>query len=161
VGVDDSYWMRRAFEQALLARDAGDVPVGAVLVDKSNQLISLGHNKVEKIHDPSAHAEVEAIRTAALLINNHRLLDTTLYVTLEPCAMCAGLMVHARIKRLVFAARDFKTGACGSALNLLKGLPLNHQVFIDEGVMQEECSALITDFFLVRSTRLKGSKLAP
>src|SRR6185295_12516661 len=94
-------------------------------------------------HDPSSHAEVQAIRQAASALKNHRLLDTTLYVTLEPCVMCAGLLVHSRIKRLVFACRDLKEGAAGSVFNLLLGHPLNHKVQIDEGIMQVECSKLL------------------
>lgn len=145
--MNDHYWMQKAYEQALLAQTEGEIPVGAVLVSKDNQLLSSGRNFIQNSHDPSDHAEVRAIRNAALQLNNHRLLDTTLYVTLEPCAMCAGLIVHARIRRLVFATRDFKAGAAGSVYNLLQGYPLNHKVQIDEGVMQAECALLLTDFF--------------
>ncbi|KTD68617.1 tRNA-specific adenosine deaminase [Legionella steelei] len=139
--------MQKAYEQAILAQNEGEVPIGAVLVSKDNQLLSLGRNFTQNSHDPSDHAEVRAIRSASQQLKNHRLLDTTLYVTLEPCAMCAGLIVHARIKRLVFASRDFKAGAAGSVYNLLQGYPLNHKVQIDEGIMQAECSILLTDFF--------------
>ncbi|KTD03560.1 tRNA adenosine(34) deaminase TadA [Fluoribacter gormanii] len=145
--MNDHYWMQKAYEQAILAQAQGDVPVGAVLVSKDNQLLSLGRNCIQNSHDPSDHAEVRAIRNASQQLKNHRLLDTTLYVTLEPCAMCAGLIVHARIKRLVFATRDFKAGAAGSVYNLLQGYPLNHKVQIDEGIMQAECALLLTDFF--------------
>ncbi|KGP63908.1 adenosine deaminase [Legionella norrlandica] len=145
--MNDKFWMRLAYEQAVLAQKEGEIPVGAVLVSKDNQLLGAGRNILEKSHDPSDHAEVRAIRQAAQQIQNHRLLDTTLYVTLEPCVMCAGLMVHARIKRLVFATRDFKAGAAGSLFNILHGYPLNHSVLIDEGIMQEECSLLLSDFF--------------
>ncbi|HAT1594827.1 TPA: tRNA adenosine(34) deaminase TadA [Legionella pneumophila] len=141
----DKFWMQLAYEQAVLACNEGEVPVGAVLVGKDNQLLGVGRNVIEKSHDPSDHAEIRAIRQAARKLNNHRLLDTTLYVTLEPCVMCAGLLVHARIKRLVFATRDFKTGAAGSIFNVLH--TLNHSVLIDEGIMQEECSQLLSDFF--------------
>jgi tRNA(adenine34) deaminase len=145
--ANDTHWMQQAYQQAILAQRAGEVPVGAVLVSKDNQLISIGRNTLQVSHDPSGHAEVNAIRRASQTIKSHRLLDTTLYTTLEPCAMCAGLIVHARIKRLVFAARDLKSGAAGSVFNLLQGYPLNHKVIIDEGVMQQECSLLLTDFF--------------
>ncbi|MCL9683697.1 tRNA adenosine(34) deaminase TadA [Legionella maioricensis] len=145
--MSDKYWMQQAYQQALLAQSEGEVPVGAVLVSKSNELLGLGRNTLENRHDPSAHAEINAIRQASQTLKNHRLLDTTLYVTLEPCVMCAGLIVHARIKRLVFATRDFKTGAAGSVFNVLQGYPLNHKVIIDEGVMQQECSQLLADFF--------------
>ncbi len=145
--MNDRHWMQLAYEQALKAQHDSEVPVGAVLVDMENNLIGMGRNAVEHNHDPSQHAEVIAIRNAALTLKNHRLTDTTLYVTLEPCAMCAGLIVHARIKRLVFATRDFKAGAAGSVFNLLKGDPLNHYVLIDEGVMQQECAHVLSDFF--------------
>lgn len=145
--MNEKYWMNLAYEQALLAQKEGEVPVGAVLIDKHNQLISFGHNKTLSTNDPSAHAEVIALREAAFRLGNHRLMDTTLFVTLEPCSMCAGLLVHARIKHLVFATRDFKAGAAGSVINLLKGTPLNHSVSIDEGVMEHECSELISNFF--------------
>ncbi|KTD78449.1 tRNA adenosine(34) deaminase TadA [Legionella waltersii] len=145
--MNDKHWMNLAYEQALLAQSCDEVPVGAVLVDKDNQFLSSGHNLTLKTNDPSSHAEVIAIRQAALKLGNHRLLGTTLYVTLEPCAMCAGLLVHARVKRVVFATRDFRSGAAGSTLNLLNGSSLNHSVIIDEGVMQKECSLLLSDFF--------------
>lgn len=151
--MNDHYWMQIAFEQALLAQAEGEVPVGAVLVSKENQLIGLGRNFTQSSNDPSDHAEMRAIRQASQHLKNHRLLDTTLYVTLEPCAMCSGLLVHARIRRLVFAARDFKAGAAGSVYNLLQGYPLNHKVQIDEGVMQAECSLLLTNFFKYSSNR--------
>ncbi|KTD55608.1 tRNA-specific adenosine deaminase [Legionella santicrucis] len=145
--MNDQYWMRKAYEQAILAQTEGEIPVGAVLVNKENQLLGAGRNLIQKSHDPSGHAEIHAIRQASQLIQNHRLLDTTLYVTLEPCAMCAGLIVHARIRRLVFATRDFKSGAAGSVYNLLQGYPLNHKVQVDEGIMQTQCASLLTEFF--------------
>lgn len=145
--MNSKFWMSKAYEQAVIAQSEGEVPVGAVLVSGDDQLLGIGRNNMQGSHDPSGHAEVIAIREAALFVQNHRLLDTTLYVTLEPCLMCAGLIVHARIKRLVFATRDFKTGAAGSVFNMLQGHPLNHKVIIDEGVMQQECAALLSDFF--------------
>jgi tRNA(adenine34) deaminase len=145
--MNDHYWMQKAYEQAVLSQNEREIPVGAVLVSKDNQLLGLGRNFVQNSHDPSGHAEIRAIRQASKQLQNHRLLDTTLYVTLEPCAMCAGLIVHARIKRLVFATRDFKAGAAGSVYNLLQGYPLNHKVQIDEGVMQAQCASLLTEFF--------------
>ncbi|KTD59795.1 tRNA-specific adenosine deaminase [Legionella sainthelensi] len=145
--MNDQYWMCQAYEQALLAQTEGEVPVGAVLVSKENQLLGAGRNLIQQSHDPSSHAEIHAIRQASQRLHNHRLLDTTLYVTLEPCAMCAGLMIHARISRLVFATRDFKSGAAGSVYNLLQGYPLNHKVQVDEGIMQAECASLLSEFF--------------
>jgi tRNA(adenine34) deaminase len=147
MGMNDKDWMLKAYEQALLAKAEGEVPVGAVLVSSKGLLLAAARNAIEHSHDPCDHAEVRVIRQAAQTLKNHRLLDTTLYVTLEPCAMCAGLIVHARIKRVVFAARDFKAGAGGSVLQLFQGAPLNHKVIVDEGIMAEECAALLTHFF--------------
>ena len=148
--MNDQYWMQKAYEQAVLAQTEGEIPIGAVLVSKENKLLGSGRNAVQHSHDPSDHAEVKAMRQASQHLKNHRLLDSTLYVTLEPCSMCAGLIVHARIKRLVFATRDFKAGAAGSVYNLLQGYPLNHKVQIDEGIMQVECALLLSDFFKAR-----------
>lgn len=150
MGMNDRFWMKQAYEQAILAGQEGEVPVGAVLVDKENQLIGIGRNALQTSHDPTDHAEIRALRDASAKLKNHRLLDSTLYVTLEPCTMCAGAIVHARVKRLVFATRDFKAGAAGSVYNLLQGYPLNHKVMIDEGIMQEECASLLHDFFKMR-----------
>lgn len=145
--MTDLAWMKQAFQLARAARDAGEVPVGAVLVSEDNQLMGRGYNQVIQKNDPSAHAEIVAIKEACRGLNNYRLQNTTLYVTLEPCCMCAGALVHSRIKRLVFATRDLRAGAAGSVFNLLQGYPLNHQVQIDEGVLQQECAALLSDFF--------------
>ena len=147
IKINDHYWMQKAYEQALIAQTEGEVPVGAVLVDRNGALLSVGRNAVQNSHDPSDHAEIRVIRQASLLLKNHRLCDSTLFVTLEPCSMCAGLMIHARIKRLVFATRDFKAGAAGSVFNLLQGYPLNHKIQIDEGIMQTECALVLSDFF--------------
>lgn len=144
---DDAFWMNQAFQLALQAKAEGEVPIGAVLISETDELLGSGYNKVIQTQDPTAHAEIFAIRNAAKKVNNYRLLNTTLYVTLEPCCMCAGALVHARIERLVFATRDFKAGAAGSICNLLQGFPLNHKVKIDEGVMQEECANLLSQFF--------------
>jgi tRNA(adenine34) deaminase len=143
----DLFWMQKAFELAVEAGEQGEVPIGAVLVDQNNQWIGQSGNLVLQTNDPTAHAEIMAIREAAKKINNYRLENTTLYVTLEPCSMCAGAMVHARIRRLVFATRDFKAGAAGSIFNLLNGFPLNHRIQIDEGFLQHQCASLLSDFF--------------
>jgi tRNA(adenine34) deaminase len=145
--MNDRYWMQKAYEQALLAQSEGEVPVGAVLVSQEGMVLGMSRNAVQSNHDPSEHAEVRVIRQAAQQLKNHRLVNSTLYVTLEPCAMCAGLIVHARVKRLMFATRDFKAGAAGSVYNLLQGYPLNHKVDVDEGIMQPECALLLADFF--------------
>lgn len=148
--MSDLFWMRKAYDLALLAAEQNEVPVGAVLISDDNQLLGQGYNQVIQTTDPTAHAECLAIRRAATQINNYRLDNTTLYVTLEPCCMCAGAMVHARVKRLVFATRDLKGGASGSVYNLLRGYPLNHQVQIDEGILQNDCALLLEDFFKLR-----------
>lgn len=147
VDKDDAFWMSQAFEQALKAQELGEVPVGAVLIDSNHRLVATGSNQTIQNHDPSAHAEIVALRRAAWAVKNHRLTDCTLFVTLEPCCMCAGALIQARLKRLVFATRDFKAGAAGSVYNLLQGYPLNHQIQIDEGVLQQESAALLSDFF--------------
>ena len=144
IHVTDLDWMKKAYSLALEAEQAGEVPVGAVLVSNQNQLLGQGFNQTISNNDPTAHAEVLAIRDAARNTHNYRLSDTTLYVTLEPCVMCAGALLQARIKRLVFATRDLKAGATGSTHNLL------HHVQIDEGVLQYECAALLSDFFKTR-----------
>lgn len=148
--MNDTFWMQQALDLAYIARDQGEVPVGAVLVSESNQLLGKGYNQVIHTNDPTAHAEVIAIKEAALNLKNYRLENTTLYVTLEPCCMCAGALVHTRIKRIVFATRDIKAGAAGSVYNLLHGYPLNHQVQIDEGFLQQESALLLSDFFKSR-----------
>lgn len=145
--MNDLFWMKQALDLALIADEKGEVPVGAVIVDENNQLLSRGSNQVVQRSDPTGHAEIVALREAAKNRQNYRLENATLYVTLEPCCMCAGALVHARIRRLVFATRDFKAGAAGSVFNLLKGYPLNHQVKIDEGALQHECAAVLADFF--------------
>ncbi|MEY4931982.1 MAG: hypothetical protein RLZZ403_302 [Pseudomonadota bacterium] len=145
----DHEFMARALELARAAETAGEVPVGAVLV-KEGRIIGEGFNRPISTHDPTAHAEMVALRAGAATVGSYRLLDTTLYVTLEPCAMCAGAMVHARVKRLVFAARDPKAGAAGSVFNLVQHPALNHSVDCEEGVLAEECSAMLKGFFKAR-----------
>ncbi len=147
MGINDSLLMEQAYELALKAKKQGEVPIGALVVTADQQIVGRGWNQVIQRSDPSAHAEVVAIREAARKLGNYRLLNCSLYVTLEPCAMCASLLVHARIKRLIFASRDFKVGAAGSLFNLLQGYPLNHQVQIDEGLLQPQCALLLEDFF--------------
>jgi tRNA(adenine34) deaminase len=142
----DRQYMRLAIEQAQLAAQAGEVPVGAVLV-RDGQVISKAFNKPIANHDPSAHAEMLAIRAAALAEENYRIPGSTLYVTLEPCAMCSGAMLHARIDRVVYGAPDPKTGAAGSVLDLFSSKQINHQTAVEGGIMGEECGQLLRDFF--------------
>ena len=142
----DQQYMRMAIEQAQLATQSGEVPVGAVLV-RDGQIISRAFNKPIANHDPSAHAEMLALREAALNEENYRIPGSTLYVTLEPCAMCSGAMLHARVGRVVYGASDPKTGAAGSVLNLFSLKQINHQTSVDGGIMSEECGQLLRDFF--------------
>lgn len=143
----DIHWMQQALSLAQQAFANFEVPVGAVLISPEGVLLGSGFNQMQKLNDPTAHAEIIAIREASKLVNNYRLNGATLYVTLEPCSMCAGAMIHARIKRLVYATRDFRSGAAGSVYNLLKGFPLNHQIQIDEGILQNQAAKLLELFF--------------
>lgn len=144
---NDVYWMQHALELARVARTQGEVPVGAIVIDANQCIIGSGWNHVRQWRDPTAHAEILALRAAAQTQGAERLQDTTLYVTLEPCCMCAGALIHARVKRLVFATRDLKSGAAGSVYNLLAGNALNHTVQVDDGPLQIECAELLKDFF--------------
>jgi tRNA(adenine34) deaminase len=141
--------MQLALEQAKLAVARDEVPVGAILT-LAGTVIAQDHNRTIMNHDPSAHAEVLVIRQAATMQRNHRLLDTTLYVTLEPCVMCVGAMIQARIQRLVFAASDPKSGAVGGALDLSARSQLNHAFVVEGGLMAAECAKLLLNFFKVR-----------
>ncbi|HSI21799.1 MAG TPA: tRNA adenosine(34) deaminase TadA [Methylophilaceae bacterium] len=147
--MTDSEYMQMALELAAQAAEAGEVPVGALVV-KDGEIIGRGYNAPISCHDPSAHAEIRAMRDAAQRIGNYRLVGCTLYVTLEPCAMCAGAIQHARIARLVFGANDPKTGACGSVVNLMAETRLNHHTDVDGGVMAAECGAALSAFFAAR-----------
>ena len=141
--------MGRALELAREAADNGEVPVGAVLV-KDGEIIAEGFNHPIGLNDPTAHAEIMTLRRAGLALENYRLVDTTLYVTLEPCAMCAGAMVHARVKRLVYGATEPRTGAAGSIVNIVEHDALNHRMEVTGGVCAEQASALLRAFFGVR-----------
>jgi tRNA(adenine34) deaminase len=145
----DRQFMQQALEQAELAAHAGEVPVGAVLV-RDGQVIARAFNQPIAKHDPSAHAEMLALRQAASSEENYRLPGSTLYVTLEPCTMCAGAMLHARIDRIVYGALDPKTGAAGSVLDVFSSKQINHQTTVEGGVMGEECGQLLRDFFKER-----------
>lgn len=142
--------MRCAIEQARLAHAAGEVPVGAVVLDADRRLVAAGFNRTLTDHDPSAHAEIVALRLAGASMANHRLPGASLFVTLEPCAMCIGAMLHARLDRVVYAAADPKTGACGGVLNLHDNPQLNHQTTVSGGVLADECGELLRQFFRER-----------
>lgn len=153
------YWMRHALDLARRAWEQGEVPVGAVLV-QNDRVIGEGWNRPIRQHDPTAHAEIMALRQGGKVLENYRLLDTTLYVTLEPCVMCAGAMVHSRISRLVYGAHDIKSGAAGSLLDVLGHPGMNHQVELQSGVLAEECAAMLSDFFRMRREQKKALRQA-
>ncbi|MDV6328448.1 tRNA adenosine(34) deaminase TadA [Idiomarina sp. Sol25] len=145
----DEIYMQRALELAEQAQNADEVPVGAVLV-MDDKIVGEGYNQVISLSDPSAHAEAQAIRSAGQAIDNYRLVNATLYVTLEPCAMCAGLITHARVKRLVFGATDPRTGATGTAIEVINHASMNHKVEVHSGVLAEECGDILRRFFRAR-----------
>ena len=140
-------YMRLALSEAKKAGQMGEVPIGAILVSENGKILSSTHNRTIDLADPTAHAEILALREAALKINNYRLLNTTLYVTVEPCIMCMGAIVHARISKLVFGTGDPKWGAAGSLYNFAEDDRLNHRVAITNGVCQQECLRLMQEFF--------------
>lgn len=143
-------YMLQALAEAEKARQADEVPVGAVIVDTDGEVLSRTHNRVVSLADPTAHAEILAIRDAAAIVGNYRLLNTTLYVTVEPCPMCTGAMVHARIQRLVFGAADPKWGAAGSLFQLAADPRLNHRMDVINGICEDECRQLMQAFFRTR-----------
>jgi tRNA(adenine34) deaminase len=155
-GARDERFMREALAQARLAQAAGEVPVGAVVVH-GDQVVGRGHNAPVGSHDPTAHAEIRALQEAARTLGNYRLDGCELYVTLEPCAMCSGAMLHARLARVVYAAPDAKTGAAGSIVDLFAPGPLNHQTAVQGGVLADECGTLLTDFFRARRHEARAS----
>lgn len=147
--VQDAIWMRLALDQARNAWALGEVPVGAVVV-KDGEVIATGFNQPIGTHDPTAHAEIMALRAASTILGNYRLPGCELFVTLEPCAMCSGAMMHARLARVVYGASDPKTGACGSIVNLFEQNQLNHHTQLTGGVLADECGALLKEFFAER-----------
>ena len=156
---EDIMWMRHALTLADKAESIGEVPVGACVV-LNGELIGEGFNTPITDNDPSAHAELRAVKEAAAAVQNYRLIDATLYVTLEPCSMCAGMLVDARVKRVVFGAKDAKTGAAGSVMNLLQHPALNHQLEVVSGVLADECANKLSDFFRKRRKEIKAAKKA-
>lgn len=145
----DQHWMQQALELAQQAATLDEVPVGAIIV-LNEEIIGSGFNQPIREHDPTAHAEIIAMRQAAKKLKNYRLVDTTMYVTLEPCPMCAGAMLHARLKRLVFAAADPKAGALGSAIDLFSTHAWNHKLVCESGLLAEPCGELLREFFRKR-----------
>ncbi len=151
---DDLTYLREAITEAQAAEAAGEVPVGAIIASPTGEIIARGNNRVLPDSDPTAHAEIVALRAAGQALQNYRILTEeggcTLYVTLEPCAMCAGAILHARIARLVYAAPDPKAGACGSVLSVMNHPQLNHQVEVASGILAQECGNMLTSFFVQR-----------
>lgn len=148
----DEKWMEIAIEQAKLAIDQNEIPVGAVLV-QNDRLISEAHNQPITNNDPTAHAEIQLLRKAGIQKNNYRLIGSTLYVTLEPCAMCFGAMIHARIERMVFGGYDYKSGVCGSSANLHKAKFFNHSIDVIGGILEKQCVELLQSFFQSRRNK--------
>ena len=146
---DDEQWMNLAIKQAVKAEVKGEVPVGAILV-KDGLLIAKAHNQPISTNDATAHAEIQLIRSAGKKQENYRLTGTSLYVTLEPCAMCLGAMMHARIERIVYGAHDPKTGACGSSVNLIEANCFNHKIDLVSGILENQCGELLKKFFISR-----------
>lgn len=157
--MNDEMFMREALVQAQYAEATGEVPVGAVVV-RDGGIIATGFNCPISGHDPTAHAEIMALRNAAAVCRNYRLPDCELYVTLEPCAMCVGAMIHARLKRVVFGAYDPKTGACGSVVDLFMQKELNHHTTVTGGILQDDCSAMLKAFFAERRKQAKAARQA-
>lgn len=158
---NDEYFMRLAMQQANVALQLSEIPVGAVLVDGTGQVVAAGCNRTLTSHDPSAHAEMEALRAAGKALQRYRLTDLTLYVTLEPCIMCVGALIHARVKRVVFGAYDGKTGACGSMFRLINDRRHNHRIELKGGVLYPECAALLQSFFKQRRELLRKKVPSP
>jgi tRNA(adenine34) deaminase len=148
----DNIYMSEAIKEAVKAFDADEVPVGAVIVH-NGRIIARAHNQIKLLKDPTAHAEMIALTQAAAHLASERLLDTTLYSTVEPCAMCAGAMVLGRVKRLVYGVEDPKTGAAGSVMNIVDNKKLNHRISVTKGVLEEESSALLKEFFALKRKR--------
>ena len=147
--MEDEKWMQYAIIEANIAKDKGEVPVGSIIV-QNNQIIAKAHNCPISKNDPTAHAEIEVLRKAGEKLHNYRLPKTTLYVTLEPCSMCLGAMVHARIERVVYGASDPKSGVCGSTINLSSESIFNHQISVSGGVLEHECKNILQSFFKLR-----------
>ncbi len=145
--MNDIYFMQEALCEAEKAKALGEVPIGAVIADKDGNIIARGHNLCESLHDATAHAEIMAIKAAGEYLQNWRLNDCTLYVTMEPCPMCCGAMINARIKRVVYGADEYRFGSAGTLMNLLQFPAFEHNVLIKGPIMPEECTKIVSDFF--------------
>jgi tRNA(adenine34) deaminase len=151
----DEFWMNHAIEAAREAENLGEVPIGACLVDKNGNLLAIAGNRTITDNDPTAHAEILVLRQAAARIGNYRLLNSTVYTTIEPCAMCAGALVNARVKRLVYGAKDERFGAVETHFRICDSQVLNHRIEIESGVLAEECRSLMQEFFREKREKLK------
>jgi len=160
-GTEDIQAMRLALEQASRARELGEVPVGAVVLDEGGAVIGAGFNRTIIDSDPTAHAEIVALRQAAQALGNYRLPGARLYVTLEPCTMCMGAMLHARLGRVVYGARDPKTGACGGVISVHDNATLNHHTAVQGGLLEQECGDLLRDFFRARRQSARLRRASP
>ena len=156
--VNDEYFMSLALSQARHAWDLGEIPVGAVIVNAAKEIVSVGCNRTIIDNDPCAHAEIVALRNAGTILDTYRLTDLTMYVTLEPCCMCSGALIHARLKRLVYGAKDPKTGACGSVFDILIDSRHNHKIDVEGGVLESSCSDLLKSFFKMRRSMQKEGR---
>ena len=152
----NKFWMRKAIKAAEVARELGEIPIGACLIDKNGELVSLAGNRTISTCDPTAHAEILVLREAAAKIGNYRLTETSVYTTIEPCAMCAGALVNARVKRLVFGAYDERFGAVMSVFRLCDTSSLNHKIEITAGVLAEDCRKMMQDFFRRKREGIKN-----
>ncbi len=152
----DEFWMRKAIEAAEAARDINEVPIGACLIDNNGEIVASAGNRTITTNDPTAHAEILVIRQAAAKIGNYRLTETTLYTTIEPCAMCAGALVNARIKRLIFGAHDIRFGAVESVFQICSTSSLNHQIEITSGILAQDCRRLMQEFFREKRRKKKS-----
>lgn len=153
----DRFFMQEALKEALIGKTLGEVPVGAVVVHKG-EIIARASNAPITTNDPTAHAEIRALRMAAQVLGNYRLIDCDLYVTLEPCMMCAGAMMHARIRRLIYGAYDEKTGVCGSVMNVFLERKLNHHTAVQSGVLAETAASILQSFFQEKRLQAKQKK---
>lgn len=156
--MNDEFFMQQALDLAKQAWQAGEVPVGAVVV-KDGEIIGRGYNAPISLHDPSAHAELQALRDAADHLGNYRLSGCALYVTIEPCAMCAGAIMHARIARVIYGAADTKTGVCGSTVDLFSEKRLNHHATVVSGVLAQQCGEMLSQFFAERRKKQAEEKI--
>ena len=151
----DEFLMREAIKAAIEARSREEVPIGAILTNKTSEILAVAGNRTITDSDPTAHAEILVLRQAARKIGNYRLTGATVYTTIEPCAMCAGALVNARVKRLVFGAHDLRFGAAGTVFRICDSSSLNHQIEITSGVLAEDCRALMQDFFRLKRNQLR------